>query len=376
MNENKIAFIICCNDELCMSECVRYINRLNVPDGMETDIIGIQGAESMCAGYNAAMADSDAKYKVYMHQDVFILNVNFIADVIEIFKQNPNCGLLGVEGTGDFVKNASYWLKWNTGTVRLCCGLEETEGKTERNERYAEAVSGVMGVTPVSAVDGMMMITQTDVRWREDMFDGFDFYDISQSMEFHRAGFDVGVARQKAAWCMHDCGRNNMLGYDRYRKIFCEEYSDFGYIYEECAINEKIRMEEELIRKNIWMVERRIEGGDAEGAYAVLEAWSKACGLNNIAARYAMICEVAKNERAYGVNMFMEGENTVAALVAKFTRYKYFLRRVELGFPLEYDEVFAEIAARADKRLIDLRTLAPHVTLAPEATIKRLEKEL
>jgi hypothetical protein len=85
---------------------------------------------------------------------------------------------------------------------------------------------------------------------------------------------------------------------------------------------------------------------------------------------------VAKNERAYGVNMFMEGENTVAALVAKFTRYKYFLRRVELGFPLEYDEVFAEIAARADKRLIDLRTLAPHVTLAPEATIKRLEKEL
>ena len=47
--------------------------------------------------------------------------------------------------------------------------------------------------TEVEAVDGLFIATQYDVKWREDIFDGWDFYDISQSEEFHRAGYKVVV---------------------------------------------------------------------------------------------------------------------------------------------------------------------------------------
>ena len=38
MNEQKICFIICYNNELYLSECIRYLNRLEIPDGFELGI--------------------------------------------------------------------------------------------------------------------------------------------------------------------------------------------------------------------------------------------------------------------------------------------------------------------------------------------------
>ena len=84
MNPDKICFIVCYNDEIYLSECILYLNQLIVPYGMETDLISIEGAESMTSGYQAGMHASDAKYKVYLHQDTFILNRNFIYDIIII----------------------------------------------------------------------------------------------------------------------------------------------------------------------------------------------------------------------------------------------------------------------------------------------------
>lgn len=74
MNQNKFAFIICTNDTLLLEECLHYINHLIIPDGFEVDILTIPDAVSMTRGYSEAMQSSDARYKIYMHQDVFILN--------------------------------------------------------------------------------------------------------------------------------------------------------------------------------------------------------------------------------------------------------------------------------------------------------------
>lgn len=78
MNTNQFAFIICTNNVQYYNECVRYIKDLYVPDGYDIDIICIQDADSMTQGYNAGMQASDAAYKVYLHQDTFILNRNFL----------------------------------------------------------------------------------------------------------------------------------------------------------------------------------------------------------------------------------------------------------------------------------------------------------
>lgn len=69
-----------------------------------------------------------------------------------------------------------------------------------------------------------MMITQYDIKWREDLFKNWDFYDISQSQEFIKAGYKVVVPNQKNPWCIHDDGFFNLKNYYENRKIFQREY--------------------------------------------------------------------------------------------------------------------------------------------------------
>lgn len=54
---------------------------------MGKEIIGI--TESMAGVYNA-------KYQVYLHQDFYILNENFIKDVIDLHGKNPQYGMIRV----------------------------------------------------------------------------------------------------------------------------------------------------------------------------------------------------------------------------------------------------------------------------------------
>ena len=42
MNENKISFIICCNDDFYIEECYCYLDELAIPEGYEADIIEIR----------------------------------------------------------------------------------------------------------------------------------------------------------------------------------------------------------------------------------------------------------------------------------------------------------------------------------------------
>ena len=53
------------------------------------NVLPIRGANSMAEGYNAGMLQTDAKYKVYLHQDALILNRHFLLDTIAIFREYP-----------------------------------------------------------------------------------------------------------------------------------------------------------------------------------------------------------------------------------------------------------------------------------------------
>ena len=63
MNDKKICFIMCVNNEDYMEEQVAYLNHLQVPEGYEIDVLNVYGATSMTSGYNEAMHASDAKYR-------------------------------------------------------------------------------------------------------------------------------------------------------------------------------------------------------------------------------------------------------------------------------------------------------------------------
>ena len=84
MNNHKFCFIICTNNDLLLEEALHYINHLYLPEGYETDLITINEASSMTTAYNEALSATDAKFKIYMHQDVFILNKYILTDLLKI----------------------------------------------------------------------------------------------------------------------------------------------------------------------------------------------------------------------------------------------------------------------------------------------------
>ncbi|MFP3154998.1 glycosyltransferase family protein [Lachnospiraceae bacterium ZAX-1] len=213
-DEMEIAFIVCVNNEDYYEECQYYINRLHVPDGYHIDIISIRDATSIAEAYNAAMESSGAKYKIYLHQDVFIVDNNALVQLLQIFKQHPNVGMIGTVGATQIPEDGMVSMFWDAGMIESSNGARATASKFDMAEHE------------VMAVDGLFMATQYDLRWRDDILHDWHFYDISQSFEFRKKGYKVLVSAQERSWLFHDNGLLNMINYDEEHKNFWDYYEE------------------------------------------------------------------------------------------------------------------------------------------------------
>ncbi|MEG0962477.1 MAG: glycosyltransferase family protein [Lachnospiraceae bacterium] len=216
MDEKKICFISCINSKRYEQELMRYFKHLKIPDGYELEVLTVWEAASMTQGYNEAMRESNAKYKIYLHQDVFIVNCNLIQNILEIF-QDKSIGMIGVVGTLKLPENAVMWNNERIGKY-----YAHSAYFAEKN--IAGEVQGDWET--VEAIDGLLMITQYDIPWREDLFKNWDFYDVSQSQEFHNREYKVVVPNMEEPWCIHDKGFVDMKNYYQNRRIFVEEYKN------------------------------------------------------------------------------------------------------------------------------------------------------
>lgn len=280
MDEHKICFVMCVNDDAYAAEAVWYIRRLKIPDGYCVEWQCVKGAVSMTAGYNEAMKNSDARYKVYLHQDVMILEPDFIERMLHIF-QDPSIGMFGMVGSRKLPENGVMWYAPCVGKVYM------TDVRTTRRNTLEE-VRGEW--CPVEMIDGMLMATQYDLPWREDLFDGWDFYDASQSQEFIRHGYQVVVPAMERPWCLHDCGNTNLRNYWHQREKFVQEY----------RCENKYASNENIISKfQIWLLGSERDCSTVEQllnyekvqVLGRLEALKEECGNSD----FVIVCSAYKN---------------------------------------------------------------------------------
>lgn len=89
--DKTILFVTCINDRKLYANCVRHILQLLVPPGYIVQFMPIRNAKSMTSGYNQAISHP-AKYKVYLHQDVFIINRAFYMDYFNYLRNMNTLG--------------------------------------------------------------------------------------------------------------------------------------------------------------------------------------------------------------------------------------------------------------------------------------------
>ena len=124
--------------------------------------------------------------------------------------------MIGLVGSPKLPKTCIMWFGWRVG-----CFIS--------NNIFHTTYSTLENITKpvnVEAIDGFIMITQYDIPWRYDIFNKWDFYDISQSFEFRKHGYQVIVPPVKSSWCFHDDGNMNLTHYYKIREIFKKEYAD------------------------------------------------------------------------------------------------------------------------------------------------------
>ncbi|MCM1089552.1 MAG: glycosyltransferase family protein [Butyrivibrio sp.] len=319
MNDKKIAFITCVNNETVYEECKYYLNRLSVPTGYETDVIAVTEAPSMTAGYNAGMQSSDARYKVYLHQDVMIVNSRFLFDLLNVFASDPEIGLLGMIGARRLDDHARAITNWDTGKVLHNCTPSRLE---------YEMASGTL-CQEVEAIDGLLIATQEDVPWREDLFDGWHYYDISQCMEFMRIGRKIVVPYQEEPWVWHDNAYSKMQDYYRYVDLFIREYGDL-HAFVKAPVPEPVQEFNELKERTRSEMFGLIDRGFRK---ELVELFRNPTNRGYLYLKeIQMIADIEGLETAEGTTQRLWRESSdTHTLLEDLRRLKYLLKRVEFG---------------------------------------------
>lgn len=217
MNPNKIECITCVNDEEKYEKCLACLKKLQVPEGMELSFRPVRGAKSMVDGYEQARKASDAKYKLYLHQDLFITEETFLLKLLETFQSDDAIGIIGVVGSEDIPQNG-LWMK----SGRLLGMIYDdclTPGTLKKSQARTEAYP-----MEAMALDGCILATQHDVPWRTDVLTAWDYYDVSICLEHIRHGYRVVVLPQEEPCVTHWCGSLNLTHFTEERVRFMAEY--------------------------------------------------------------------------------------------------------------------------------------------------------
>ena len=147
-----------------------------------------------------------------------MVNKNVIADLLSIFR-DETIGLVGVIGCRSLPQSGVWWDGLRTyGRVLHHC---ETESVIDSHCMEPDGP-----YIDVEAADGLFMAIQYGIRWREDLFTGWHFYDTSMCMEMRRHEFRCVVPNQEEDfWCIH-CPQEKPLApeYKHDQKIFLQEY--------------------------------------------------------------------------------------------------------------------------------------------------------
>ena len=217
-SENCFCFIACVNDPIFFEECKLYISLLHIPNGYSVNILSVTDAASMAAGYNEGMTASNAKYKIYLHQDTFIVDRYLLYEILDIFGSDDSIGMIGAVGSLSVPSDGCMW-----NSDRVWCTYHDDVRNTAGCDKYYTL--GSYDIAYVKIIDGLLIITNHDISWREDIFMDFDFYDASQSMEFAKQGYRIVVPRFDKPICVHDDGGIlELINYNANRLKFLREY--------------------------------------------------------------------------------------------------------------------------------------------------------
>ncbi|MEO6291489.1 MAG: glycosyltransferase [Burkholderiaceae bacterium] len=163
-------------------------NLAHVLRDTEWELVHIPDAKNMCEGYNRGLARARGDHLIFCHDDIEFLPDNICSQLAYAFQYSDLFGVLGSR-----VLCSANWMRscqphtlgyiaqlTESGNHKIIlCGLEDTL------------------MFGVQALDGVMIGCHRHVaeqlRWDEQIFDGWHGYDVDFTYRAFQAGFNIAV---------------------------------------------------------------------------------------------------------------------------------------------------------------------------------------
>jgi hypothetical protein len=198
MKKNKICFIIYGDNDFLCQEALHYVLNLHMPENMELDYMIIGRPDSISEAFNAGMAESDAAYKVYVNENVFITASDFIVSLMNAFENNPDVGMIGALGYHEDTSGD------NVGKRRIGCVTAEEKGLGTQL-RFFDC-EREYGLREASELDYNIVATALDVQWKDDTNASKVMADKTSVL--NSRGYKSVVMLTGGSWCLYD---NNII---------------------------------------------------------------------------------------------------------------------------------------------------------------------
>ncbi len=187
--DGLISIIVCSIDPAKLAATTRMYRQLFA--GQTYELIHIGDARSLSEGYNRGLAQSRGELLIFAHDDLDILNPDFVAI---IRRQLAHYDLLGVAGTRHLLGN-----RWGDA------GWPHQHGWVAHPGEDGGVDLSIFRVFAASAehiegIDGLFFAVRRQVaealRFDEQTFDGFHFYDLDFSYRTFLAGYRLAVCNE------------------------------------------------------------------------------------------------------------------------------------------------------------------------------------
>ena len=182
--DNTISVVVCSRINDDSKEDI--VKKIADSSGCYTDIVFMYNPDGVGLSkiYNSMLSDNNRKSDiiVFVHDDVDFLRKGWGAELIRLFNEHKDYGIIGVAGSAEFDSNAAWWqYDKKYGQV-----LHRHEGKT-----WLTTFSPLLkqDLQEVCVIDGLFMAVHR--KRISDNFDEsytFDFYDIAFCLDNFLSG--------------------------------------------------------------------------------------------------------------------------------------------------------------------------------------------
>ena len=160
MNEKGIAILVWKRNEEHYANCIEGLRNLQYPAGCEVQVYTLTEQDVFTKQCNSVLAETDAKYKIYLSDEILITAPTFVQDMLNIFADRT-IGMIGFFGSAEMPLSANIMdapHKYGSVFMPADGALEEMRF----GEGTADAVADVRAILP------SLFVTQNDLPWDAD----------------------------------------------------------------------------------------------------------------------------------------------------------------------------------------------------------------